>query len=218
MRFPLPGPGDLVQAATAVRDGVGDALDLVPRLVSLLGEAESLLGRATRMVDRIETTLDRADILISDVSATDQAARKVVASVEQTAVRAGTLLDLYDGSLQKLAPSLRTFAESLEPGEVAAMVTLVDRLPILLEHLDSDVLPILTTLDRVGPDLHQLLEIGQDLQVALGGLPGMGWVRKRAEKEEADAEEEEADAEEEARELEAATGKPLGKPKNNPSS
>ncbi len=206
MRFPLPGPNDLVQAAAAVREGVGDALDLVPRLGALLGEAESLVGRIASIMDRIEATVDRADILLSDVAATDGAARKVVTSVEATAVRAGALFDLYDDSLHTLAPSLQTFADSLQPAEVAAMVALVDRLPILLEHLDSDVLPILTTLDRVGPELHQLLEIAQDVQVALGGLPGMGWVRKRAEKEE-------AEAEEEARELEAATGKPLGKPK-----
>ncbi len=206
MRFPLPGPNDLVQAAAAVRDGVGDALDLVPRLGALLGETESLVGRIASIMDRIEGTVDRADNLLSDVAATEQAAGKVVTSVETTVVRASTLLALYDDSLHTLAPSVQTLAESLEPAEVAAMVTLVDRLPILLEHLDSDVLPILTTLDRVGPELHQLLEIAQDVQVALGGLPGMGWVRKRAEKEE-------AEAEEEAREVEAATGKALGKPK-----
>lgn len=68
------------------------------------------------------------------------------------------------------------------------MIELVDRLPKLLAHLDEDVFPILTTLDRVAPDLHQLLEIAQDLQVALSGLPGMGWLRKRAEKEEQEAE------------------------------
>lgn len=206
MRLPIPGPDDLVRAAAAVRDGVGDALDLLPRLVTLLGEAESLLGRVGRVVDKIETTIDRADILISDVAATDRAAQQVVASVEKTASRAGTLLDLYDDSLRKLAPSVQTFAETLDPTEVQAMVHLVDRLPILLKHLDEDVLPILTKLDRVGPDLHQLLEIAQDLQVALGGLPGMGWVRKRAEKEE-------GEAAQEARAIEATTGKPPGKPK-----
>lgn len=184
MRLPIPGPADLVQAAAAVRDGVGDAFDLVPRLVTLLGQAEAALDRVGRLVGKIEVTIDRADGLIADVAATEQAAQQVVASVEATTSRAGGLLDLYDDSLRKLAPSLRTFADALDPTEVQALIQLVDRLPILLKHLDEDIFPILTTLDRVGPDLHQLLEIAQDLQVALSGLPGMGWVRKRAEKEE----------------------------------
>lgn len=204
MRLPIPGPADLLQAAAAVGNGVGDAFELVPRMVTLVGQAEILLGRVGRVVDKIESTIDRADILITDVGATDQTARQVVASAEKTAARADTLLELYDDSLRKLAPSLQTFAEALDPTEVQALIQLVDRLPILLKHLDEDVLPILTTLDRVGPDLHQLLEIAQDLQVALGGLPGMGWLRKRADKEE-------EEAEEQAREIEAAKGTSSGK-------
>ena len=206
MRLPIPGPADLFQAAASVRDGVGDALEFLPRVAALLGEAEALLGRVTQVVDKIEVILDRADILITDVGTTDQAAREVVASVEATAARSGTLLELYEDSLRTLAPSLHTFAEALDPSEVHAVVSLVDRLPLLLKHLDEDIFPILTTLDRVAPDLHQLLEIAQDLQVALGGLPGMGWLRKRADKEE-------EEAAHEAREIEAATGKPAGKPK-----
>ncbi len=202
MRFPLPGPNDLVQAAAALRAGVGDALDLVPRLGALLAQAESLVGRFASIMDRIETTVDRADTLIAGVASTDESAREVVASVQETSVRINSLLALYEEPLHSLAPTVSEFAASIDPAEVRAMIQLVDRLPILLAHVDDDVLPILTTLDRVGPDLHQLLEIAQDVQVALGGLPGMGWIRKRAEKEE-----------EEARELEEATGKPLRKPK-----
>lgn len=168
-------------------------------MVSLIGEAEAVLGRVGLVVDRIEATIARADILIGDVAETDRAAQKVVASVEVTSSRAGAILDLYEESLRTLAPSARTFAETLDPDEVQAVVHLVDRLPVLLKHLDEDILPVLATLDRVAPDLHQLLEIAQDMQVALGGLPGMGWIKKRAEKEE-------AEAEEQARAIEVAKG------------
>ncbi len=202
----IPGPADLFQAVAAVGNGVGDAFELLPRMGTLLGQAEALLGRVGLVVDQIESTLDRADVLISGVTATGQAARELVASVEDTASRAGTLLELYDDPLRKLAPSLQTFAERLDATEVDALIQLVDRLPRLLKHLDEDIFPILTTLDRVAPDLHQLLEIAQDLQVALGGVPGMGWLRKRADKEE-------EEAEREAQEIEAATGEPAGKPK-----
>jgi len=205
VRLPILGPSDLLHGASLLRDGIGEAFELLPRLVALIGDAETLIGRVGRTVDKIEATVDRADILISGVASTDQAAREVVASVEETSQRAQALLALYEDSVRALAPTVATFAASIEPAEVQAMVQLVDRLPTLLKHLDEDLFPILATLDRVAPDLHQLLEIAQDLQVALGGLPGMGWLRKRAEKEE-------EEAEQEAQAIEAATGKPRGKP------
>lgn len=190
MRLPIPGPGDLFHAATTVRDGMEDALALLPRLINVVGQVELLLGRVERVVDRIESTVERADESLRAVAAIDLAAHALVGSVEQTAARANAIIDLYEDSLRTLAPSVRDFSEKLDPTEVQAVIGLVDRLPRLVQHLDEDVLPILSTLDRVSPDLHQLLEIAQDLQVALGGLPGMGWVRKRAEKEEEEAEEE----------------------------
>ena len=153
-------------------------MELLPRMVTLVGQAEGLIDRVGRVVDKIEETTSRAEVLLA----------------------------LYEDSLQTMAPTVATFANSIEPAEVQAMVQLVDRLPTLVQHLDEDVIPILTTLDRVAPDLHQLLEIAQDLQVALGGVPGMGWLRKKADKEE-------DEAERAARELEAITGKPAGKPK-----
>lgn len=208
MKLPIPGAAELVQAAAAVRDGLGDALGLAPRLLSMLDDTETLLARVTAVVGKIEMTVDRADALIASVGTTDLAAARVLSSVESTTSRGEALLDLYEGPARQLAPAVRIFADALDPDEVSAMVGLVDRLPVLLKHLDEDVLPILTTLDRVAPDLHQLLEIAQDLQVALGGLPGMGWLRKRAEKED-------EEAEELAREIEAETSKPRGKPRSS---
>ncbi|MDQ4039390.1 MAG: ribulose 1,5-bisphosphate carboxylase large subunit [Actinomycetota bacterium] len=208
MRLPLLGPSDLVHGVGVVRDGIGEAIEALPRLLALLDQAETLIGRVGQVVDKIEATIDRADILIGGVTSTYQAAQQVVTSVEETAVRANSLLGLYEDPLRTMAPKVSELAASIEPTEVHAMVQLVDRLPMLLKHLDEDVVPILTTLDRVAPDLHQLLEIAQDLQVALGGVPGMGWLRKRAEKEE-------DEAEQEARVIEAATGKPPGKPKGS---
>jgi len=206
VRLPIPGPADLIQGAGALRDGIGEAIDALPRVLALVGRAETLIGRVGQVVDKSEATIDRAVTLIADVAKTDESAREVVASVQETSVRANALLALYEEPLRSMAPTVSEFAASIDPAEVRAMVQLVDRLPRLLEHLDEDVFPILTTLDRVAPDLHQLLDIAQDLQVALGGLPGMGWLRKRADKEE-------EEAAQEARAIQTVTGKPLGKPR-----
>ena len=58
----------------------------------------------------------------------------------------------------------------------------VDELPKLKEHLTADILPILATLDRVGPDLHDLLDVTRDLKLAVAGIPGLGMLRRRGEK------------------------------------
>lgn len=184
MKLPFFGPADVVGAATAVREGIGDALDLVPRLSTIVGQVEALLVRVAGAIDRLDVVTERAATLATEIALTGQAADKVVHAVDQTAARAGALLDLYEDSLRTLAPTVGTLAESLDPGEVQAMVGLVDRLPVLMTHLDEDILPVLAKLDQVGPDIHALLEIARDLQVALDGMPGMGWIRKRAEEKE----------------------------------
>ena len=58
---------------------------------------------------------------------------------------------------------------------------MVDELPRLREHLSDDVLPLLGKLDQVGPDIHQLLEVTQDLHLAIAGLPGLKMLRRRGE-------------------------------------
>jgi hypothetical protein len=56
-------------------------------------------------------------------------------------------------------------------------------MPVVLEHMDTDLLPVLRTLDRVGPDLHELLEVVEDLRRVVTGLPGVGLLRRRGESE-----------------------------------
>ena len=68
--------------------------------------------------------------------------------------------------------------------EVDAAIALVDRLPVVLEHLESDVLPVLKRLDHVGPDLHELLEVVEDLRRVITGLPGVGLLRRRSDDDE----------------------------------
>ena len=63
------------------------------------------------------------------------------------------------------------------------VIALVDRLPTLLEHMENDVLPVLTRLDRVGPDLHELLAVVEDLRRVITGLPGVGLLRRRGDDE-----------------------------------
>ena len=46
VRLPsIPGPSDVLAAVEGVRDGVGDAMALVPRVATAVGRMEDLLGR-----------------------------------------------------------------------------------------------------------------------------------------------------------------------------
>jgi len=93
---------------------------------------------------------------------------------------------------------VRRLAATLDPSEVEAMITLIDRLPRLVEHLDEDILPVLETLGTVGTDVHDLVDTVQDMRQIVKGFPGSRLFRRRGAEE---------IAEDEAREHEhASTG------------
>ena len=47
------------------------------------------------------------------------------------------------------------------------------------EHMETDIMPILATLDRVGPDVHELLDVLKDVRLAIQGVPGFRLLRRR---------------------------------------
>jgi hypothetical protein len=69
---------------------------------------------------------------------------------------------------------------------VHAAIRLVDQLPQLTEHLETDIMPILATLDRVGPDVHELLEQLKQVRQAIQGIPGLRYFSRRGEREDAE--------------------------------
>ena len=85
--------------------------------------------------------------------------------------------------LTTLQPTLQTLADTTHPDEVAALVTLVDHLPALTEQVERDVLPVLTTLGSVAPDLHELLNVSRELNEILGKIPGIGRLKRRVEED-----------------------------------
>ncbi len=217
MRLPsVPGPSDVLAAVTDVRHGVAEALALVPRLGAALGRMEgylddvgSLLSRVDSVVDRAEEaivsmseTQARADAAIDAVVVTQAKADAAIDGVDRTQARADTLVDRVDGlvgraqpllddyepALASLAPSVRRLASTLDPAEVEAMVTLIDRLPRLVAHLDEDILPVLESLGNVGTDVHDLVDTVQDLRQVVKGFPGSRLFRRRGAEEIAEEE------------------------------
>jgi hypothetical protein len=205
MRLPLPqlpGPLDVLDGAAAVRGGVAAMLDLVPRATTVMSRVEGLLDRADRVVERAEGLVTRADAVVTQTEAITNSADVALARSQRTldvaeitardsgrAVegaigtleRVDALLLQWEPSLRKLAPIAQRVSDSIDPHEVQAAINLVDRLPQVFDHLENDVLPMLRQLDRVGPDVHELLEVVEDLRKVITGLPGVGFLRRRSE-------------------------------------
>jgi hypothetical protein len=240
----VPGPSDVRAAVDGVRDGVGDALDLLPRLGRVVGRVEDLLGqvgplltrievvvgrveeavtgldatrqRADELIDRAGSTAGRADDAITRVGETQQKADDAITRVGQTqrkaddaitAVGGATsradgivtgaeglvgrldpLVGAYEQPLTALAPNVRRLADTLDPDEVEAVVRLIDQLPVLVKHLEEDILPVLGSMGNVGEDVHDLVDTMQDLRQVVKGFPGSRLFRRRGAEEIAEEE------------------------------
>jgi methyl-accepting chemotaxis protein len=155
----IPTPRDLIQWTV----GTTTAAASVPgRVLSLLTAAESVVARADELVRRTERVVAGAENAVADA--------KVVTAAAQAQVTA--------------TQPLIEFVEEFSAHEVQAAIRLVDELPRLSAHLNDDVLPILTTLNRVGPDIHELLDVAKDVRQAILGIPGFEFLRRRGEDKE----------------------------------
>ena len=197
----------MFNAAEWVGSTVETLSGLVPRVTALVGAAEDLVERIHQVADRaevaiaqVESTIGQVDGVIAGAGSAVQradavvgqaadAVRQVAATLEgadQALGRANRMIDDFEAPLTALRPSLETLARTTHPDEVAAVVEMVDMLPQLTESVRTDVLPMLKTLDTVGPDLHELLFVSRELNEMLGSLPGMGRIKKRVEEEQAE--------------------------------
>lgn len=120
--------------------------------------SKALLGAPERvlgLLDSVERVLDRVEALVGRIEVTRGEAEAVV----RRAARVVT---------------------DVEP--------LVRRVGCLLDGLErplveEDLLPLLSRMGSVAPDLHDLLAASQELNQMLGGLPGMGRIRRRLDEE-----------------------------------
>ncbi|SDP05172.1 hypothetical protein [Lentzea jiangxiensis] len=201
----IPGMGLAKQALDTALDTTAAVAAVPTRLLGLISEVEQLVRKVNGTIDAVDGVVRRADELIDrtanvvadaekavdDVraitaSAGDVAQRAglVVTAAGRTADTANELIGIYEPIAKQAQPLAKRFVEELSPHEIEAAIKLVDELPVLTEHLTSDILPILATLDRVGPEVHQLLEVTSDMRQAILGIPGFGFMRRRGEKKE----------------------------------
>ncbi|MBM7492843.1 argininosuccinate lyase [Micromonospora luteifusca] len=181
---------DGVEALLARINGVVDRIETtLDRTDQVLTDAEAAVrevavisAAATTAIDTATEVATAAAVVVAEADRVANRAAATVGTATEAAATAAELLAAYEPALRRAAPMAGRFVEELSHEEISAAIHLIDELPKLKEHLTADILPILATLDRVGPDLHDLLDVTRDLKLAVAGIPGLGMLRRRGEK------------------------------------
>ncbi|MDQ1660042.1 MAG: hypothetical protein QOJ68_22 [Blastococcus sp.] len=171
---------EIVERADAEIEAVGRTRQQADEAIAGVGSTQR---KADEAISAVGETQRKADDAIAAVGDTRQKADDAITGVERTAARADGLLDHFEPALTALSPAVRRLAATLEPDEVEAMVTLIDRLPRMVAHLDEDILPILESLGDVGTDVHDLVDTVQDMRQVVKGFPGSRLFRRRGAEE-----------------------------------
>ena len=181
--LPVLTPSELAAGARSLLGWTDDAVgllgDLPARVAALVDEAERLVERVGTTLDRIDATVGRAEEVVDRANSAARNAGSLVDEIGLTGRGAQALIDLYRPIAEQGAPLLRRFVAEFHEEEMTALVRLVDQVPVFTEHMESDILPILATLDRVGPDVHELLDVLKDVRLAIQGVPGFRMLRRR---------------------------------------
>jgi cell division septum initiation protein DivIVA len=169
------------RAAVSAEDTIERARTVSAAAAAQIEEAAKVAAAAGVVVSESQQIAEGAGNLVAEARRVAGGADEAVTSAAATAARAEGLLVAYEPALRHGAPMANRFVEQVSPEEIEAAIKLVDELPKLTRHLHADILPILATLDRVGPDIHDLLEVTRDLKLAVAGIPGLKMLMRRGE-------------------------------------
>ncbi|NJP33780.1 hypothetical protein [Micromonospora thermarum] len=196
----LDGVEALLTRINGVVDRIETSLDRTDRVLTdaeaAVAEVAVISAAATTAIENAAEVAAAATVAVGEAEKVSRTAGAVVGAADaiagraaetvgvaaEAAATAAELLTAYEPALRRGAPMANHFVEQLSHEEVTAAIRLVDELPKLRQHLTADVLPILATLDRVGPDLHDLLDVTRDLKLAVAGIPGLNMLRRRGER------------------------------------
>jgi ABC-type transporter Mla subunit MlaD len=170
---------DVTSVAGEARSLVGRVDEVATRAAEVAEAAAGVADRAGSVADRAGRVADSADQVVERIIPVTGAAEALLESVGATSAGAKALLDVFQPIAERGAPMLQQFVDEFSEEEVQALIRLVDQVPVFTEHMETDIMPILATLDRVGPDIHELLEVLKDVRLAIQGVPGFSLFRRR---------------------------------------
>lgn len=200
-------PARLVRAVAEVEALLGRVGPLLDRMEDLTERAAGVLAAAGETVNQAAALNAQAAAAVYDASGVSAEARALVARAagvtdsaaqtmavaERATQGAEALLSHVEPIVARGAPLAEKFVNGLSAAEIDAAIKLVDELPRLTDHLRQDILPILATLERAGPDISELVRVSYDVRRAILGIPGFGFFRRRGEDALADVEDETLD-------------------------
>jgi ABC-type transporter Mla subunit MlaD len=141
VRLPsVPGPSDVLSAVGGVKEGISEALALVPRVGAAVGRMEELLGRAAALLSRVEELVDRVDDAIDGVAETGAKADAAIDGIAETRAKADTAIDGIAETRAKADESIA--AVSLTQVAADAAITAVGRTTSNAEALVGRVQPL----------------------------------------------------------------------------
>ena len=206
MALSIPTPSDFVSViastVTWTAETVGLVAGLPLRVADALTDVELLIIRVGAVVDEATVAINEARQVvlaaagvIAGAESTVAGAGRVIAGAESTVAEtaaivqdagqaSATALELvktWQPIANQAAPLASRLVSSISEEELQAAIHVIDQLPKLTHHLQTDVMPLLATLDRAGPDIHELLDVAKDVREAIAGIPGFTFFRKRGE-------------------------------------
>ena len=202
MRLPGLGSVDLLQLPARTLRAWQETLSLVPRLIRLVGDAEDLIGeiravaqdahasqrQAQQAIDDVRSTRRHAHTVTDQVQATVGIAADAVAKAQRLTGEVQELLAKFRPALTQLAPLTEQLANSFTAADVSALLQVLRAAPTLLGKLETQVLPVVQTLDSIAPDVREILAASEGLGEMVGSVPGMGKIKKRIQQEHSDRE------------------------------
>lgn len=157
------------------------------RIDGVLDSTERTTTRIDAVLDNTERTSTRIDAVLDDTAHTTARVEELLTDAGRATATATALTDQLAPTIRAAAPLAERFVSGFSAAEVDAAIKLVDELPELSRSVRENVIPILTTLGNVGPDIRALLEVTDDLKHAILGIPGFTFFKKRGTEIEEDA-------------------------------
>ena len=162
---------------------IDSAEGVVSRVGATVDTADELVLDAGTLVERVVPLLDFADSALAPVKPVVEAllvdAEFDPEVARRVATRLTEVLVWADKTVSLLEPIAGEVLQSVDPEEIKAVVKFIDHLPALGESLETDIMPVLASMDTVAPEVHQILEVAQQCLEAVAGIPGFQLLRRR---------------------------------------
>ena len=187
--------------ADVPRQGVVLALEGPQQLAEVWDDVAGLVRRASRVLDRVdlivarlERKIDEVEELILKTDALTVKANGVVTSTEGVTEaiaetravaddevgRLRRLLDLYQPTLQALAPLVREAGATMKPSQVRGLAKLLDEIPDLVDS----IAPALQSMANLSPHMEDVTDRMTNVGQVVEGLPGAKRLKRRGQERE----------------------------------